>query len=192
MNQFLISFRNPAMCHVLLDKIMKGVLLIIPVITVVSGCSKSSSSAPVTPPSCTTDICILTSQTWRIGNITDHCDLGDYTATTTELATIPWATFLFNRDSTVSLTGGGHGNYTYTDSTKSLVLIFNALPLQFTVTSLAPSSLAFTGAKVQMNPQTDTSPEASYAIKSIAGDLHDNYGVDTSMIHYVQASFIYH
>lgn len=176
-------------------KITKSLLLIIPVIVLALGCKKSSGDTVVLPPSCTTDSCILTSHNWRISSITDECDLGKFTATLATdpgLTTISWATFLFNPDSIITLMGGGHGNYTFTDATKSLVLIFNALPLQFNVTSLTQTSLTFISGKVQMNPQTDTSPGANYAIKSIAGDLHDNYGVDTSKIHYIQVSFTYY
>lgn len=174
-------------------KITKSLFIIIPVILLTLGCKKSSVVPP--PPPCTTDTCLLRSHNWRIATITDHCDIGDYTATLATnpgLSTIAWATFLFNANSTLTLSDGGHGDYTYTASNKSLVLTFNALPLHFDVTSLTKTSLAFTGAKVQMNPRTDPSPEATYAIQSIAGDLHDNYGVDTSKIHYIQVSFSYY
>jgi hypothetical protein len=177
-------------------KNVKNLLMLSLMLSVAAGCKKSSTGGATSRGNlCTTDSCILTSQTWRISSITDHCDIGDYTATlgtNPDLSTIEWATFLFNANSTLTLTGGGHGDYTYTPSDKSLVLTFNALPLHFNVTSLTKTSLAFTGAKFQMNPRTDPSPEATYAIKSIAGDLHDNYGVDTSKIHYVQVSFSYY
>jgi len=172
-------------------KITKSLFLIIPVIILALGCKKSSVD-PGGPPPCTTDTCLLRSHNWRIASSTTYTDIGNYPKTAVELANIAWATFLFNPDSTVILTGGGHGNYTFTDATKSLVFIFNALPLQFNVTSLTKTSLAFISGKVQMNPRTDPSPEATYAINSIAGDLHDNYGVDTSTIHYIQVSFSYY
>jgi len=177
-------------------KNVKNLLMLSLMLSVAAGCKKSSTDGVISRGNpCTTDSCILTSQTWRISSITDECDLGKFTATLASdpgLTTIPWATFLFNHDSTVTLTGGGHGDYTFTDVTKSLVLIFNALPLHFNVTALAATSLLFTGDKVQMNPRTDPSAEATYAINSIAGDLHDKYGVDTSKIHYVQVSFNYY
>lgn len=164
---------------------------IISFILLTLGCKKSSDSIGGPQP-CTTDSCILTSHTWRIASSTIYTDIGNYPSTTAQLATLEWVTFLFKPDSTVMLNGGGHGNYTYTASNKSLVLIFNTLSLHFDVTSLMRTTLTFIGSKVQMNPQTDTSPEAAYAIKGIAGNLHDNFGVDTSKIHYVQVSFSYY
>ena len=48
-----------------------------------------------------------------------------------------------------------------------------------------------TGNKIQMHPRTDSSVEANYAINSIAGSLHTDFGVDTSKIHFIQTAFSY-
>jgi hypothetical protein len=157
-------------------------------------CSKSSTSAPAPPPtttSCTTDICKLTSFKWEIVSQRISTDLGDYTYSTTQLATINWATFLFKPDLTYTTYGGGKGNYVYTESTKTLELVENLLPLHFDVAFPKPSSMTLTGNKIQMHPRTDSSVEANFAINSIAGSLYNDFGVDTSKIHFFQATFTY-
>jgi hypothetical protein len=156
-------------------------------------CSKSSSSTSGTghPPACTTDLCRLTSYKWEIASQTVSTDIGVFTHSISQVATENWATFVFRPDSSYTTYGGQTETYTYTPSTKKMVLVDNLLPIHFDVTFPTPTSMSLDGGKIQMNPRTDSSVEANFAINSIAGDLHDNFGVDTSKIHYIQAVFIY-
>jgi hypothetical protein len=156
-------------------------------------CKKSSPSTTNTVPSftCTTDLCTLTYYKWGIVSQTVNTDIGTYTYTTGQMAGINWATFQFYPDSTCITYGGSHDTYHYDPSTKKLILIENLLPLHFDVVFPTKTSMTLTGDKVQMHPRTDSSVEANYAINSIAGGLHTDFGVDTSKIHFIQAVFSY-
>jgi hypothetical protein len=158
-------------------------------------CSKSSTSAPTPAPTtttaCTTDSCKLTSLKWEIVSQHIITDLGEYTYSATQLATINWATFLFKTDLTYMTYGGEKSNYVYIDSTKTLVLIDNLLPLHFNVAFPKSSTLALTGIKIQMHPRTDSSVEANFAFNTFTTALYNDFGVDTSKIHFIQAVFTY-
>jgi hypothetical protein len=156
-------------------------------------CKKTSSSANNSVPSfsCTTDFCTLTYYKWGIVSQIVSTDLGTYTYTSAQLAGINWATFIFKPDSTCATYGGGDDTYSYDPLTKKMILIENLLPLHFDVTFQTKASMTLTGDKVQMHPRTDSSVEANYAINSIAGGLHTDFGVDTSKIHFIQAVFSY-
>jgi hypothetical protein len=156
-------------------------------------CKKSSPSttSAASSFSCTTDLCTLTYYKWGIVSQTVSTDIGTYTYTTAQMATINWATFSFKPDSTCVTYGGSNDTYSYNPSTKKMILIENVLPLHFDVAFPTKSSMNLSGVKVQMHPRTDSSVEANYAINSIAGDLHTDFGVDTSKIHFIQAVFSY-
>jgi hypothetical protein len=156
-------------------------------------CKKSSPSTSNTVPSfsCATDACTLTYYKWGIASQTISTDLGTYSYTAAQLAGINWATFQFKPDSTCLTYGGGTDNYSYDPSTKKMVLTENLLPLHFDVAFPTKTSMTLTGNKVQMHPRTDSSVEATYAINSIAGGLHTDFGVDTSKIHFIQSVFSY-
>lgn len=168
---------------------MKSLFIIIICAVILLGCKKSGSS--VTPPPSCDDFCKLTSSKWRIVSETIKTDGGTYNYNENQLADIPWSTFLFKDDSTYIDFAGETGPYSYKESDKSLTIEYAHLPLKFTVSTLLATSLTFTDDKVNMNPQTDTSAEANFAIQEIAGDLHDDFGVDTSKIKYFQASWSY-
>ncbi len=171
---------------------MKSLMLIISAIILITGCSKSSSSNSVAaPPPCTTDSCKLVSYKWEIVSQTVQTDMGKYTYTTSQLATINWATFLFKPDLTYRSYGGQTGNYTYTTATKKMVLFDALLPISFDVAFPTLTSVTFTGDKVQMNPRTDSSIAANFEINAIAGGLYTDFGVDTSKIHFIQTVFSY-
>jgi hypothetical protein len=166
------------------------VICMLPAIIFNWSCSKSSTSSQITTtPPCTEDICKLTSHTWRMIGQTVYTDKGNFKYTQAQTADMEWASFLFNPDSTYINHNGNAGLYTYTASTKTLVLMEGILPLQFNVTNLTQVYLSIVGNKTQMNPQTDTSASANFAIDEIAGGLHNDFGVDTSTIHYIQTEF---
>jgi hypothetical protein len=157
------------------------------------GCGKSSSSpqpAP-TPHPCSTDNCRLTYYKWEIVSQTVTTDIGIYKYAINQLNTINWATFLFKPDSTYVTYGGEKSNYIFTESTDKMVLVDNLLPLEFTVAFPTPTSMTLTGGKIQMHPRTDSSVAANFAINSIAGGLYNDFGVDTSRIHFFQSVFTY-
>jgi len=167
---------------------LTGFLLIINL-----GCSKSSPATSGTQPApvCTTDLCRLTSYKWEIAAQTVTTDVGVYTYSISQTATENWATFIFKPDSTYTTYGGQTGTYTYATSTKKMVLVDALLPLHFDVSFPTPKSMSLTGGKIQMNPRTDSSVEANFAIINVAGSLYRDFGVDTSKIHYIQSVFTY-
>jgi hypothetical protein len=156
-------------------------------------CKKTSTTTSTPPPSfsCTTDICTLTYYKWGIASQTITTDLGTYTYTAAQLATIDWATFQFKPDSSCVTYGGSNDTYSYDPSTKKMILVQNVLPIHFDVAFPTKTSMNLTGNKIQMHPRTDSSVETNYAINSIAGGLHNDFGVDTSKIHFMQAVFTY-
>jgi hypothetical protein len=172
---------------------MKIVFTIIILFFITTGCKKSFSSGINTAPpfSCTTDLCTLTYYKWGIVSETVSTDLGTYTYTSTQLAGINWATFQFNPDSSCLTYGGSRDSYSYDPSSKKMVLTENLLPLLFDVAFPSNTSLNLMANKIQMHPRTDSSVEANYAINSIAGGLHTDFGVDTSRIHFIQPVFSY-
>lgn len=174
-------------------EIIKSLFLLMSFAIATAGCSKSSSSIVVfpPPPTCTTPFCMLTSHKWTIKSETISTNTGNYTYQTAQLATIPWATFLFRTDSTYTTYTGYTNKYSYTDSSKTLILKEDNLSLHFKIDSLAPFFLTLNGLRFQMHPRTDYSPEASYAINGVAGSLHNDFGVDTSTIQYIQPVFTY-
>ena len=169
-------------------------LLMFFTITAVS-CSKSSKNggpqSPPTPPPCTTGFCMLTAHKWTIKSETISTNTGNYTYPAAELATIPWATFLFRADSTYTNYTGYTNKYSYTDSAKTLILQQDYLSLHFDIDSLSQFYLVLDGSKLLMHPRTDYSPEANYAINAVAGSLYHDFGVDTSAIQYIQPVFTY-
>ena len=159
-------------------------------IIVLAGCNKNSGTTPPPPPPCD-GFCKLTSSKWRIVSSKVTTDAATYTSDESQLIGIPWSTFLFKEDSTYVDFTGETGPYTYKESDNSLKMTFTGLPLSFTVPTLLQTSLTLMGDKVYMNPQTDTSASTNFAIQEIAGGLHDDFGVDTSQIHFFQASWSY-
>lgn len=174
-------------------EIMKALFLVVFLFMTGVGCSKSSSSTPVAvpPPACTTDFCKLTGYKWEIVSQTVSTDIGVFTYPTTQLTTINWATFLFKPDSTYLTYGGQTDTYSYSTSTKRLVLTDNLLSLHFNVAFPTETSLTLSSDSIKMHPRTDSSIEANFAINSIAGGLYKDFGVDTSKIHYIQTVFNY-
>lgn len=156
-------------------------------------CSKSSSSNSGTPPPppCTTDVCMLTSFKWEIVSQKISTDLGDYNFTTTQLAAISWASFVFRPDSTYTDFGGHNENYTYTPSSKVLVLELNLVPLNFNVAFPTKTSVTLSSDTIRVHPRTDFSVSANFAINSTMGSLYTNFGVDTSKIHFMKSVFTY-
>ncbi|MEP6584123.1 MAG: hypothetical protein ABJA90_07640 [Ginsengibacter sp.] len=156
-------------------------------------CSKSSAPVAVIPPPpiCTTGFCKLTSHKWTIKSEVIGTNIGNYTYQTEQLSTIPWATFLFRTDSTYTIYTGYTNKYSYADAAKTLILNQDNLSLHFGIDSLAQFFLKLDGLRLQMHPRTDYSPEASYAISAVAGSLHNDFGVDTSAIKYIQPVFTY-
>jgi len=156
-------------------------------------CKKTSTTSTTTPPSftCTTDACTLTYYKWGIASETVTTDLGTYTYTASQLANINWATFQFRPDSTCVTYGGSNDTYSYDTQTKRMILVENVLPIHFDVAFPTKKTMTMTGNKIQMHPRTDASVEANYAINAIAGGLHNDFGVDTSKIHYIQSVFSY-
>ncbi len=173
-------------------KIITGLLALVFVI-LATGCSKSSSSTFVNPPppGCSSNICKLTSHKWTIKSETISTDAGDYTSSTAQLASIPWATFLFRADTTYTNYTGYTNKYSYTDATKTLILKQDNLSLYFKVDSIAQFFLVLEGLRFQMHPRTDYSPEANFAINGVAGSLYNEFGVDTSAIQYIQPVYTY-
>ncbi|HZE84791.1 MAG TPA: hypothetical protein VE035_10790 [Puia sp.] len=166
--------------------------LLIVLLSMGSGCSKNSSSTPVvTPPPCTTDFCLLTGYKWEITSQTIATDIGLFTYTTSQAKKISWANFTFKKDSSYKTDAGDQGTFSYTVSSKKMVLYDNLLPLDFTVAFPTNSSLVLSGDTVRMHPRTDPSTTATFSINSIAGSLYNDFGVDTSKIHYFQAKFYY-
>jgi len=166
---------------------------ILVVVLFACSCSKSSSSqqpAPKPPP-CSTDNCRLTYYKWEIVSQTITTDIGTFTYAINQLNTINWATFVFKPDSTYVTYGGEKSTYTFTGSTDKMVLVDNLLPLDFAVVFPTANSMTLTGDKIQMHPRTDSSVAANFAINSIAGGLHTDFGVDTSRIHFFQSVFTY-
>ena len=176
-------------------EVMKLVFLTFFIFTAGFSCSKSSTTSspppPPPPPPCTTDFCKLTGYKWEIFSQTVSTDIGVYTYQTSQLITINWATFLFKTDSTYLTYGGQTDTYSYSPSTKRLVLIDNFLPLHFNVAFPTATSLTLGGDTIRMHPRTDSSAEANYAINSIVGGLYKDFGVDTSKIHYIRTVFTY-
>ena len=175
---------------------MKNLLLISIVFLWVSGCSKSTSDTPASlnaspASSCTTNICRLTDHIWKISSQTIYTDIGQYSYNTSQITGIDWSTFSFKTDSSYIDFAGGKGGYIYSDSMKTLILVDNYLPIHFAVTALTESSLTLTGQKTNMNPRTDMSEEANFSIQNLGASLHNDFGVDTSKIHYIQAVFNY-
>lgn len=172
---------------------MKLIFPIVFLFVATVSCKKTTSSTSNTTPSfsCTTDFCTLTYYKWGILSQTVNTDMGTYTYTAAQMAAINWATFQFKPDSTCMTYGGSNDTFHYDPSTKKMILVENLLPFHFEVAFTAKSSMTLTGDKVQMHPRTDSSVEANYAINSIAGGLHTDFGVDTSKIHFIQAVFSY-
>jgi hypothetical protein len=172
---------------------MKIIFPIVFLIVTSLSCKKTTPSVnnSLSSFSCTTDFCTLTYYKWGIVSQTVTTDIGTYTYTAAQMATINWATFSFKPDSTCVTYGGSNDTYSYNSSTKKMILIENVLPLHFDVAFPTKSSMTLSGDKIQMHPRTDSSVEANYTINSIAGGLYTDFGVDTSKIHFVQAVFSY-
>jgi hypothetical protein len=158
-----------------------------------SGCSKPASTpiGPPPPPPCTTGFCQLTGAKWIITSQTIDTDLGLFTYTTNQVSGINWGTFTFKRDSTYQTDAGGKGTYSYMESSKAMVLLTNLLPIDFAVSFPTSSSLALKGDTIRMHPRIDPGVSANFSINSIVPALHDDFGVDTSKIHFFQTTFYY-
>ena len=72
-----------------------------------------------------------------------------------------------------------------------MILVENLLPIHFDVAFPTKKTMTLTGNKIQMHPRTDSSVEANYAINSLTGSLYNDFNVDTSRIHFIQAVFNY-
>lgn len=164
-------------------------------IAIVSSCKKSNSSGTTPKPPC--NFCILTANPWNLNNETILTDSANYTYPSDKISNIDWASFVFKSDLTYTDHLSNTGTYVYYDSTSNTNASLTLTPgnggfnFKFTVPSISQDSLLLELPKLQVHPLTDMSDGAVAEDHIFLAGLHDDFGVDTSRVQWIQPVFTY-